>query len=142
MSGHTDNASSTPQQLSRQAGLSCRLPRSGQLQQVVHDADQAPLALHLRESSQQELAEPSPLFDLTEHWLGQCLAQSVATAPPRSRQLGSHRRHASACRYATPPGSARIAVALASRGDVTVNVMASQNGEVALGAVARIGREL
>ena len=43
-----------------------RPTKAEQLEQVVADADQRPLALHLLQTPQQELPEPSALLDLAE----------------------------------------------------------------------------
>jgi hypothetical protein len=52
-------------------------PTVGELEKVVGSADKSPLGAHLFEAAQQELAESARLFDLSEHWLGQLLAQPV-----------------------------------------------------------------
>lgn len=56
----------------------------------MHGIDQTPLALHLSELAQQELPEPTGLLDLSEHRLGQGLAQPVAAAPSTTTELAPH----------------------------------------------------
>ena len=45
-------------------------------------ADDGPLGAHFFEAAQQELAETAGLFDLSEHRLGQLLAQPVGAGVP------------------------------------------------------------
>jgi hypothetical protein len=52
-------------------------PTVGELEKIVGSADKSPLGAQLFEAVQQELAESARLFDLSEHWLGQLLAQPV-----------------------------------------------------------------
>ena len=52
-------------------------PTVGELEKIVGSADKSPLGAHLFEAAQQELAESARLFDLSEHRLGQLLAQPV-----------------------------------------------------------------
>ena len=54
------------------------------------DADGAPLVLDLVQTPQEELAESSRLLDLSEDWLGQLHAQTVATAVPAKLELAAH----------------------------------------------------
>jgi hypothetical protein len=49
----------------------------------VGSADKSPLGAHLFEAAQQELAESTRLFDLSEHRLGQLLAQPVRAVVER-----------------------------------------------------------
>lgn len=51
-----------------------------QLDEVVSGADQSPFGLHFVNAAQQELPEPSCLFDVSEHGFDDVLAQSVATS--------------------------------------------------------------
>src|SRR5277367_2267287 len=115
--------------------------RFGQLQQVVNRADQAPFALRLVKATQHELPEPSSLFDLAEHRLNDRLAQPIPAAPPGPCQLSTHRSYAGTA-GAAAAGGARFMMALAPGGDVAIYMMASKDGEVALGAVPGVSREL
>ena len=45
-------------------------------------ADDGPLGAHFFEAAQQELTETAGLFDLSEHRLGQLLAQPVGARVP------------------------------------------------------------
>jgi hypothetical protein len=45
------------------------------------------LGAHFFEAAQQELAETARLFDLSEHWLGQLLAQPVGARVPAGLDL-------------------------------------------------------
>src|ERR1700692_5114728 len=54
-----------------------QIPPLGQLEEVVGGTDDGPLGAHFFEAAQQELAETAGLFDLSEHRLGQLLAQPV-----------------------------------------------------------------
>ena len=48
----------------------------------MDSADDGPLGAHFFEAAQQELAETARLFDLSEHRLGQLLAQPVGARVP------------------------------------------------------------
>jgi hypothetical protein len=49
-----------------------------------------PLGAHFFEAAQQELAETAGLFDLSEHRLGQLLAQPVGARVPAGLDLRAH----------------------------------------------------
>jgi hypothetical protein len=55
----------------------------------VGGADKSPLGAHLFEAAQQELAESARLFDLSEHRLGQLLAQPVGAGVSGGLDLGA-----------------------------------------------------
>ena len=112
--------------------------RFGQLQQIVNRADQAPFALRLLKTTQHELPEPSSLFYLAEDRFNDRLAQPIPTASAGSCQLGSHCCHPGTLGAASA-GGARLVMALAPGGDVTIYMMTSKNGEVAFGAVWGLG---
>src|SRR6202051_1583193 len=59
-----------------------QIPPLGQLEEVVDGADDSPLGAHFFEAAQQELAETTGLFDLSEHRLGQLLAQPGGAPVP------------------------------------------------------------
>ncbi len=113
----------------------------GELQQDVNHTDQAPLALNIREPAQQELPEPARLLDLSKDRFGQGLAKPITAPPTRSCQLRTHCRDARAFRAAASQRIG-IAVPLSAGGDVSIDAMASQHREVALGAVTGIGGKL
>ena len=61
-----------------------------ELAQVVCDADDGPFGPHFLDTPQQELAECSRLFDLSEHRFDHLLAQSIAAAMASAPELGAH----------------------------------------------------
>src|ERR1700730_3870613 len=65
-------------------------PPLGQLEEVVDGADDGPLGAYFFEAAQQELTETAGLFDLSEHRLGQLLAQPVGARVPASLDLREH----------------------------------------------------
>jgi hypothetical protein len=116
------------------AGSGC----PGELGEVVGGADQGPLGTHLLNAAQQELAEASCLFDLSEHRLHDLLPQPVPAAPSRPLELSSHGLRQ------RPAGPALVVggVLGPSRGDVAGDAAILELLEVGLRAVARIGRGL
>jgi hypothetical protein len=82
----------------------------------VDGADDGPLGAHFFEAAQQELAETAGLFDLSEHRLGQLLAQPVRARVPAGLDLRAHcldaRRGESCAALASPvtgPATASLA---------------------------------
>jgi hypothetical protein len=67
---------------SRCEGCQGRSPPLSELQDIVGEADEAPLGGGLLDAAQQELAEAARLLDLSEHRLGQLLAQAIGLAWP------------------------------------------------------------
>ena len=49
-------------------------PPLGELQDIVGEADEAPLVGDLLDAAQEKLTEAARLLDLSEHWLGQLLS--------------------------------------------------------------------
>src|SRR5208282_2048031 len=82
------------------------------------------------------------MLDLTEHWLDDLLAQSVAAAATGPLELGGHVGDPAA-----GPGSASLnrgrgAVPLAAGRDVALDAAPRHGAQIGLGAVAGIGRSL
>src|ERR1700730_2772648 len=69
-------------------------PPLGQLEEVVDGADDGPLGAYFFEAAQQELTETAGLFDLSEHRLGQLLAQPVGARVPAGLDLRAHSLYA------------------------------------------------
>ena len=69
----------------------------GEFEKIVGGADKSPLGAHVFEAAQQELAESARLFDLSEHRLGQLLAQPVGAGVSASLELGAHGFDARRC---------------------------------------------
>jgi hypothetical protein len=67
-----------------------RNPTVSELEKIMGGADKSPLGAHLFEAAQQELAESARLFDLSEHRLGQLLAQPVGAGVSAGLDLGAH----------------------------------------------------
>ena len=65
-------------------------PEAEQLQQVVADADEQPLPVHLRQTPQQELPEAPALLDLAEHRFNRLHPEGVAFPFPFRPQLAAH----------------------------------------------------
>jgi hypothetical protein len=65
-------------------------PGSEQLEQIVGEADQLPFRLNLLKSTQQKPTETTPLLNLPEHWLHNCLAHPVQIASCFRFQLLFH----------------------------------------------------
>src|SRR5919198_5218770 len=61
-----------------------------ELGDVVGGADQRPFCFHFLDAAQQELSEPSCLFDLSEHRLDDLLSEPVATSPSGPSELQAH----------------------------------------------------
>src|SRR3954454_9336006 len=119
-----------------------RFERFRKLQQVVNGADQAPFSLHFRNTAHQELPKASTLFDLAEDRFDYRFAQPIAAASSGSRQLRTHRRHSGACAATTLADGCCLAVTLASGGNVTVDAVTGEDGEIAFAAVSGIRGKL
>ena len=65
-------------------------PEAEQLQQVVADADEQPLPVHLRQTPQQELPEAPAVLDLAEHRFNRLHPEGVAFTFPFRPQLAAH----------------------------------------------------
>src|SRR6266545_6676736 len=65
--------------------------RSEQLEQVVSEADEGPLAADLAEAAQPESAKAAPLLDLPEHGFRDGLAPGIHRPARRGLQLAPHR---------------------------------------------------
>ena len=61
-----------------------------QLDEVVSGANQGPFGLHFVDAAQQELPEPSCLFDLSEDGFDDLLTQAVTTSVAGALELGAH----------------------------------------------------
>src|SRR6516225_3441376 len=72
-------------------------PPVGEFEKIVGGADKSPLGAHLFEAAQQELAESTRLFDLSEHRLGQLFAQPVGAGVSADLDLGTHGFDARRC---------------------------------------------
>ena len=94
-------------------------PTVGELEKIVGSADKSPLGAHLFEAAQQELAESARLFDLSEHRLGQLLAQPVGLACPPALIFA----RIASTRVGSPAGSGESCAAVVS--PVTVPATAS-----------------
>ena len=98
-------------------------------------ADQRPFCPDFLDAAQQELPEPSCLFDLSEHRLDDLLSQPVATSPSRPLELVAHG-------LGQRPGdpSFDLGGMLGASGcDVGADVALGQGRKVRLAAVAGIG---
>ena len=126
----------------RIAAVSLDWPPHRQLQQIVYGTDQTPFALDLFQTSQQKLSEAACLLDLPKDRFGQRLAQPVATAPPGTRELGAHRCHARGRIRTASAYCSGLAVALPPGGDVGIDVVTGQDGEVTFRAIPRVSGEL
>src|ERR1019366_1520816 len=125
----------------RIAAVSLDWPPHRQLQQIVYGTDQTPFALDLFQTSQQKLSEAACLLDLPKDRFGQRLAQPVATAPPGTRELGAHRCHARGRIRTASAYCSGLAVALPPSGDVGIDVVTGQDGEVTFRAIPRVSGE-
>ena len=108
----------------------------GELQDVVGDADDAPFGGDLLDPAQRELAKAARLLDLSEHRLGQLLAQGIGAVVAAGLDLFAHRGDARAAAFSRagvfgPPGR-----------DIGVDPAFLQRREVGVGAVAGVGRKL
>ena len=95
-------------------------------------------AFTLSRPTQQELSEPSCLFDLSEHRLDDLLSQPVATSPSGPSELQAHGLGEATGEVALvlpgmlgPPG-----------GDVGGDAALSQSRQIGLATVAGVGRRL
>jgi hypothetical protein len=95
----------------------------------------AQLGTHCLDATQQELAEASCLFDLSEHRLDDLFSQPVPAAPSRLLELVSHGLRQ------WPAGPALVVVGVLGppRGNVAGDIAIRERCKVRLRAVARIG---
>ena len=87
-------------------------------------------------AAQQELTEASRLLDLSEHRLGQLLAQAIEAFVAAGLDFLPHRGEARAAalshgRMLRPP-----------RRDISVNAQRLQRDQIGIGAIASVGRQL
>jgi hypothetical protein len=119
-----------------------RFERFRKLQQVVNGADQAPFSLHLRNTTQQELPKPSTLFNLTEDRFDHRFTQPIAAASSGPCQLRAHRGHSGPGAATTFARGGCLTMTLASGGNITVDAMMAEDGEIAFAAVSGVCGEL
>src|SRR5216684_7997953 len=102
-------------------------PRPKELEQIVGEADDCPLALHVAHAAQPEAPKTARLFDLPKDRLGDRLAQGIQGAPGWRLQLRAHllthRVPAAACRL-------RARVLLPIRRDVAIHRGQLRGGEI------------
>src|SRR5689334_16880332 len=108
-----------------------------ELEQVVGGADHCPFLSDLVEPAEKELAKAPGMLDLTEHRLGNLLAQPIATAPARAFELCGHgsNTRSTAPTLATAVG---LAVPYPARGDVAVDPAACEVEEIFFRAEASV----
>src|SRR5687768_8427862 len=114
----------------------------GELLEIMREADEVPLVLHLVEAAEQELSEAARLLDLAEDRLDGDLAQAIAAATPGTLEPGGHRRDPAARPRRARLGGRGFAVALPPGGDVGARAARVGGGQIGLRAVAGIGRGL
>jgi hypothetical protein len=106
----------------------------------VDGADHRPFGLHLLDSPQEELAEPSRLLDLSEYRLDHLLAQAVAAAMAGAPEPAGHPGEKRAGFGRPLRGSGLAAVLLSSGCDVAFDPSPAQRAKIGGRAVACIGR--
>jgi hypothetical protein len=110
--------------------------------QVVGGADERPFDLHFLDAAQQELPEPSCLFDLSEHRLDDLLSQSIATLIACPLELGGHLGDQRAGSGWLGCGGRLGAVFLSPGGDVGFDVAPLEGAKVGVRTLAGVDRHL
>src|SRR6478672_7821051 len=104
--------------------------RPGRVSEVMDGADHRPFALHLLDSPQEELAEPSRLLDLSEYRLDHLLAQAVAAAMAGAPEPAGHPGEKRAGFGRPLRGSGLTAVLLSSGCDVAFDPSPAQRAKI------------
>src|SRR4030095_431666 len=108
---------------------------AGELGEIVGGADQRPFGPDLLDAAQQELSEPSCLFDLSEHRFHNLLSEPVSTSPSRPLELVPH----GLCQRSCDLSFALGGVFGASGCEVSADAAIGQHRKVGLAAVTGIG---
>src|SRR5258708_29920429 len=90
----------------------------GEFEQIVDGADHRPLGSDLVEAAQEELAEASGVFDLTEHRFDNLLSQAVAAASAGALEFCRHGGLSRSFRPSSKARGLRFAVARPAGGQV------------------------
>ena len=115
-----------------------------QLQQVVAQADQSPLASDLPQPSQQKRSEFTDVLDLAKHWLDDRLALGIGGSAFDRSQLASHALLDRGI-FRDAPSRSRwqpIRMFQSASGYIGVNVMPSKIDDIVLTVVVTIGTHL
>src|SRR3974390_2169679 len=104
-------------------------------------ADHRPFCSDLIETPQQELPEPSDVFNLTKYRLDNLLAQAIAAAPSSALELGRHGGHARAGRALGRSCRMRLRVPRAGSPQITGDPAAGGGGQICFLAEPRGARD-
>jgi hypothetical protein len=123
----------------------CRSPiASEKLQHIVPKTYQIPLRVHLTQTPQQELPEPSHLLDLTENRFTDPLALRINRPAFERSKLSAHTfLKARIFRNSSPRRRQRLVSVLdPSSGHISINLLLRQIAYVFLAEVATVGGHL
>ena len=100
------------------------------------EADEAPFGGDFLGAAHQELAEAARLLDLAEHRLGQLLPQAIGAFAAAGLDFLAHGGDARAAAFSC------AGVLGPARRDIGVDCAVLQHGEISVGTIAGVGREL